>query len=40
MECLNPESLILAGDAFQKTFSGQIHKVEIRVDGICKNCMH
>ena len=40
MECLNPESLTLAGDAFQKTFSGQIDKVEIRVDGICKNCMH
>ena len=40
MECLNPESLTLAGEAFQKTFSGQIDKVEVRVDGICKNCMH
>ena len=39
MECLNPESLTLAGDAFQKTFSGRIDKVEVRVDGICKNCM-
>ena len=39
MECLNPESLTLAGDAFQKTFPGQIDKVEVRVDGICKNCM-
>jgi Fur family transcriptional regulator, ferric uptake regulator len=40
MECLNPESLILSGNAFQKTFPGQIDKVEVRVDGICKNCMH
>jgi len=39
MECLNPDSLTLAGDAFQKTFPGQIDKVEVRVDGICKNCM-
>jgi Fur family transcriptional regulator, ferric uptake regulator len=39
MECLNPESLTLSGEAFQKTFSGRIDKVEVRVDGICKNCM-
>ena len=39
MECLSPESLTLAGDAFQKTFPGQIDKVEVRLDGICKNCM-
>jgi len=23
----------------QNTFPGQIDKIEIRVDGICKNCM-
>jgi len=40
MECLNPESITLAGESFHKTFPGQIDKVEVRVDGICKNCMH
>ncbi len=39
MECLSPESLPLDGDAFRKTFPGRIDKVEVRVDGICKNCM-
>lgn len=39
MECLNPDSLTLAGDAFRKTFPGKIDKVEVRLDGICKNCM-
>lgn len=39
MECLHPESLSLAGDALWKTFPGRIDKVEVRVDGLCKNCM-
>jgi len=39
MECLNPESLTLAGETFRKTFPGRIDKVEVRLDGICKNCM-
>lgn len=39
MECLPPESLPLASEAFRKTFPGRIDKVEVRVDGICKNCM-
>jgi Fur family ferric uptake transcriptional regulator len=39
MECLNPESLTLDSDAFGKTFPGRIDKVEVRLDGICKNCM-
>ena len=39
MECLNPESLILDSEAFGKTFPGRIDKVEVRLDGICKNCM-
>lgn len=39
MECLDPGSLTLAGDALWKTFPGRIDKVEVRVDGVCKNCM-
>jgi Fur family ferric uptake transcriptional regulator len=38
MDCLSPESLDLDMDAFSKTFPGQIQKVEVRIDGICKNC--
>ncbi len=39
MNCLNPESLAVDTLNLEKTFPGQIEKVEIRVDGICKNCM-
>jgi Fur family ferric uptake transcriptional regulator len=38
MDCLNPESLKVDTDPLWKTFPGQIDKVEVRVDGICKNC--
>jgi Fur family ferric uptake transcriptional regulator len=39
MDCLNPESLKIDTDPLWKTFPGQIDKVEVRVDGICKNCV-
>ncbi len=39
MDCLNPESLNVETDAMQRTFPGRIDKVEVRVDGICKNCL-
>ena len=39
MDCLNPESLSVDTDPLLKTFPGQIHKVEVRVDGLCKNCV-
>ena len=38
MDCLSPESLSVDMEAFKKTFPGQIEKVEVRIDGICKNC--
>jgi Fur family ferric uptake transcriptional regulator len=40
MDCLNPESLSVETDTIQKTFPGRIDKVEVRVDGICKNCLN
>ena len=39
MDCLTPESLDVDASALWKTFPGRIDKVEVRIDGICKNCM-
>jgi Fur family ferric uptake transcriptional regulator len=39
MDCLNPESLNVDTDPLWRSFPGQIDKVEVRVDGICKNCL-
>lgn len=39
MDCLNPESLPVDTQPLWKTFPGRIDKVEIRVDGVCKNCL-
>ena len=39
MDCLNPDSLQVDSGPLWKTFPGRIDKVEIRVDGICKNCI-
>ncbi len=38
MDCLSPESLSVDMEAFLKTFPGRVEKVEVRIDGICKNC--
>ncbi len=39
MDCLNPESLSVDTHPLWNTYPGRIDKVEIRVDGICKNCL-
>jgi Fur family ferric uptake transcriptional regulator len=39
MECLNPDSLMVDSRPLGKIFPGRIDKVEIRVDGVCKNCL-
>jgi len=39
MDCLSPESLSVDSASLQKTFPGRIDRVEVRVDGICKNCI-
>lgn len=39
MDCLTPESLTVDTAALWKTFPGRIDKVEIRIDGVCKNCL-
>jgi Fur family transcriptional regulator, ferric uptake regulator len=38
MDCLSPESLMIDTSGLRKTFAGRIDKVEVRIDGICKNC--
>lgn len=39
MDCLNPESLNVDTEPLWQTFPGRIDKVEVRVDGVCKNCL-
>jgi Fur family ferric uptake transcriptional regulator len=39
LECLNPESLNVDTQPLRQTFPGLIEHVEVRVDGICKNCL-
>lgn len=39
MDCLNPGSIDLSSDMLQKTFTGQIDRIEIRVDGVCSSCL-
>ena len=39
MDCLDPQSLNVETDPLWKTYPGRIEKVEVRVDGVCKNCL-
>lgn len=39
MDCLNAESIAINDDSLRKSFAGEIKRVEVRVDGICKNCL-
>ena len=39
MDCLAPESLDVDFGRFAKDFPGKVDKLEIRLDGVCKNCL-
>ncbi len=39
MDCLEPEAVNINFNAFQNTFPGRIDKFEMRIDGICRNCL-
>ncbi|MBW2618923.1 MAG: transcriptional repressor [Deltaproteobacteria bacterium] len=39
MECLAPESLRLDLSRVRRTTPARIDKVEVRLDGVCKNCL-
>jgi len=39
MDCLTPDSLPIDQENLKKYLPGHISKIEIRVDGLCKNCL-
>ena len=39
LECLNPQSIDLNLQAMQRNVPGVVENVEVRVDGVCKNCL-
>jgi Fur family ferric uptake transcriptional regulator len=39
LECLNPQSLHVNIEPMQRTFPGSIENIEVRIDGVCKNCL-
>lgn len=39
MDCLAPESMAFDLGGFMKNFPGKVEKLEVRLDGICKNCL-
>ncbi|MCG8618554.1 MAG: transcriptional repressor [Desulfobacterales bacterium] len=39
MDCLDPGALSVEFQQFADTFPGRIDKLEMRLDGICKNCL-
>lgn len=39
MDCLTPEAVNIDFHAFENTFPGRIDKFEVRIDGICSNCL-
>lgn len=39
MNCLNPGSIEMDLKAFRQMFPGRIDGVELRIDGVCKDCL-
>ena len=39
LQCLKPESLKVDLRRIERSFAGEVQGVEVRVDGICKNCL-
>ncbi len=39
MDCLSPETVSVQMTGFLKNFPGRIDKLELRLDGVCKNCL-
>ena len=39
MDCITPEAVAVEFEEFKATFPGRIDKLEMRLDGICKNCL-
>jgi Fur family ferric uptake transcriptional regulator len=39
LQCLQPGSLKVDLQGIERSFAGEIQSVEVRVDGICSNCL-
>ena len=39
LECLREGSISIDTELLRRTFAGAIERVEIRVDGVCRNCL-
>ncbi|MBN1380611.1 MAG: transcriptional repressor [Deltaproteobacteria bacterium] len=39
LQCLQPDSISMNIEDIQRTFAGEIQNVEIRISGICRNCI-
>jgi Fur family ferric uptake transcriptional regulator len=39
LQCLHPASLKVDLRTIKRSFAGEIQGVEVRIDGICKNCL-
>lgn len=39
VDCLSPECLSVDMENLRKTFPGEVERIEVRVEGICRNCL-
>ncbi|SDP14461.1 Fur family transcriptional regulator [Desulforhopalus singaporensis] len=39
VDCLAPETLSVDQDRLMKTFAGEIERVDVRIEGTCRNCL-
>lgn len=39
VHCLTPGSLDISSNKLKKTFPGEIRRIEVRVDGLCPDCL-
>jgi Fur family ferric uptake transcriptional regulator len=39
IDCLSSECLSVNMENLQKTFSGEVERIEVRVEGVCRNCL-
>lgn len=39
MECLNPESMHVDMEPIRRTFPGRVEGMQVRLEGVCKNCL-
>jgi Fur family transcriptional regulator, ferric uptake regulator len=39
IDCLTPRSLTIDAGNMQKTFAGEVKRIEVRVEGICRKCL-